>query len=190
MHRMKLPKRYRHNPLLAKAIERNIETILEIQEQMNKGRTLQDHFADSITAFFGSMKFVYFHVLWFGVWIFWNVFAPEQAFDPFPFGLLTMIVSLEAIFLSTFVLISQNRQAALADKRADLDLQINLLAEYEVTKLLRLTDALAEHFHLKEGNDKEIEELERTVPPDQLLQEFENRRQHKRDSNWQKPPSA
>lgn len=92
--------------------------------------SLQDRIADSITAFSGSMLFVYLHVLIFGGWILYNI--SPAAFDPFPFGLLTMWVSLEAIFLATFVLISQNRQAKKADKRAELDYKVNVKAEDEI----------------------------------------------------------
>ncbi len=91
----------------------------------------QDRVADGITAFAGSMKFVYIHTVWFGVWILLNVGLVGAAltFDRFPFGLLTMIVSLEAIFLSTFVMISQNRQAERADVRSELDFENNLRGE-------------------------------------------------------------
>jgi uncharacterized membrane protein len=91
----------------------------------------QDRVADAITTFAGSMNFVYIHSIWFVIWIVLNlgVLGASLAFDKFPFGLLTMIVSLEAIFLSTFVMISQNRQAARADIRAKLDFETNLRAE-------------------------------------------------------------
>jgi len=97
-------------------------------------RTLQrtqDRVADQITAFAGSLNFVYLHSFWFGIWILFNVglFGAALKFDKFPFGLLTMIVSLEAIFLSTFVMVSQNRQAARADVRSELDFETNLRAE-------------------------------------------------------------
>jgi len=92
---------------------------------------VQDRFADGITTFAGSMQFVYLHSVWFVVWIALNlgILGASLAFDKFPFGLLTMIVSLEAIFLSTFVMISQNRQAARADIRAKLDFETNLRSE-------------------------------------------------------------
>ncbi|HEY6788353.1 MAG TPA: DUF1003 domain-containing protein [Trebonia sp.] len=90
-------------------------------------RRLQDRIADQITAFAGSMAFVYLHVAWFAVWIVLNVTGLR--FDPFPFGLLTLIVSLEAIFLSTFVMISQNREAARSDLRAKQDFETNALSE-------------------------------------------------------------
>ncbi|MFD8725699.1 DUF1003 domain-containing protein [Streptomyces sp. NPDC059629] len=94
-------------------------------------RTEQDRFADAITAFAGTMGFVYVHAVWFAVWIALNLslFGPAEVFDPYPFGLLTMIVSLEAIFLSTFVMVSQNRQAARENIRADLVFETNVRAE-------------------------------------------------------------
>ena len=114
--------------------------------------TVEERLADWITAFAGSLRFVYLHTAWFGLWIIINlglvaavVGGLIQPFDPFPFGLLTMIVSLEAIFLSTFVMISQNRQAAIADHRAELDYQVNVQAEAEIAKLLVLVEALVSH---------------------------------------------
>lgn len=91
----------------------------------------QDRAADKITAFAGSLNFVYLHTVWFGIWILINVglIGAAAKFDKFPFGLLTMIVSLEAIFLSTFVMVSQNRQAARADIRSQLDFENNLRGE-------------------------------------------------------------
>jgi uncharacterized membrane protein len=91
----------------------------------------QDRAADRITAFAGSLNFVYLHSVWFGIWILINIGLVGSAltFDKFPYGLLTMIVSLEAIFLSTFVMVSQNRQAARADIRSQLDFETNLRAE-------------------------------------------------------------
>jgi uncharacterized membrane protein len=94
-------------------------------------RRTQDRIADVITVFAGSMNFVYLHVAWFTVWIVVNVgaFGPRLVFDRYPFGLLTMVVSLEAIFLSTFVMVSQNRQAARAEVRSQLDFEANLRSE-------------------------------------------------------------
>jgi len=91
----------------------------------------QDRAADQITSFAGSLKFVYLHSIWFGIWVLLNVgiLGASLEFDKFPFGLLTMIVSLEAIFLSTFVMVSQNRQAARADIRSQLDFETNLRSE-------------------------------------------------------------
>ena len=91
----------------------------------------QDRVADAVTTFAGSLSFVYIHTVWFGIWVLINVglLGAGLKFDDFPFGLLTMIVSLEAIFLSTFVMVSQNRQAQRADIRSDLDFENNLRSE-------------------------------------------------------------
>jgi uncharacterized membrane protein len=98
---------------------------------VRKIRTEQNRLTDGITNFAGSMPFVYLHAVWFGVWVLVNLglAGAALAFDRFPFGLLTMIVSLEAIFLSTFVMISQNRQAARADIRSELDFENNIRGE-------------------------------------------------------------
>jgi uncharacterized membrane protein len=97
----------------------------------HKLRRAEGRTADRVTTFSGSMRFVYLHGVWFGVWIVINVGLAGVGweFDKFPFGLLTMIVSLEAIFLATFVMISQNRQAERADLRAEIDFETNLRAE-------------------------------------------------------------
>ena len=94
-------------------------------------RGTQDRVADAITAFAGTMLFVYIHAFWFAVWIALNegLLGQTGIFDPYPYGLLTMIVSLEAIFLSTFVMVSQNRQATRENVRADLDFETNLRSE-------------------------------------------------------------
>jgi uncharacterized membrane protein len=91
----------------------------------------QDRAADQVTSFAGSLTFVYLHSIWFAVWVLLNVgiLGASLQFDKFPFGLLTMIVSLEAIFLSTFVMVSQNRQSARADIRSELDFETNLRSE-------------------------------------------------------------
>jgi uncharacterized membrane protein len=94
---------------------------------MQRRRRLQDRISDMITDFAGSMQFVYLHVVWFAVWTIGNLLW--WRFDPFPFGLLTLIVSLEAIFLSTFVMISQNRESARSDFRSEVDFETDMLSE-------------------------------------------------------------
>ena len=122
------------------------------------------------------MGFVYLHLAAFGLWIAANLgFMPGlPQFDP-SFVILAMAASVEAIFLSTFVLISQNRMAAAADKRAELDLQISLLAEHETTKLVTLVSAIAERMDVKTNVDAEVQELKQDVAPDLVLDEIEQR---------------
>ena len=171
------------HPGLAHVIDQNITTIARMREDADQSRSRQDRLADYITRFSGSLLFFYLHALWFGVWIAVNLgWFGLTPFDPFPFGLLTMIVSLEAIFLSTFVLISQNRQAVVADQRADLDLQINLLAEYEITRLLVLVDSIAKKLDVQQCEDPELAELEQKVEPDVLVQKLSASNHHESPS--------
>ncbi|NTU74570.1 MAG: DUF1003 domain-containing protein, partial [Anaerolineaceae bacterium] len=133
--------RGKDNPGLSKVIEHNIRTIIQLRTKASHERSLQSRVADAITSFSGRMVFAYVHIVWFGIWILLNTgWFGVQAFDPFPYGLLTMIVSLEAIFLSTFVLISQNRLAEETERRADLNLHIGLLTEHELTRVLQMLD--------------------------------------------------
>jgi uncharacterized membrane protein len=164
------------NSALANIVKRNIDAIDEYRREAEDARTFRDRIADGVTRFAGSIPFIYFHVLWFGIWVLANLeIGSFPAFDPFPFGLLTTIVSLEAIFLSTFVLVSQNRQAAIAERRAELDLQFDLLAEYEVTRILTLIDAMAKKLNLEEGDDEEIKELKKDVKPEAVLDKLESK---------------
>jgi uncharacterized membrane protein len=159
---------------IAGIIEDNIRTIIELRQRALACRSTEERLADGITAFSGRMSFLYLHAVWFGIWIALNLgLFGLKAFDPFPFGLLTMIVSLEAIFLATFVLISQNRSAAESDHRADLDLQINLLTEHEVTRIIRMLDAIQTKLGIENDNDGELPQLEQNVGPQEVLQEMD-----------------
>ncbi len=129
--------------------------------------------ANMITAFTGSVLFVYIHIVLFGLWILINLgWFPFPPFDP-TFVILAMFASVEAIFLSTFVLISQNRMTALAEKRAELDLQISLLTEREVTRLLTLVTAMAEQMNVQAALNPELAELASDVTPEQVLDRLE-----------------
>jgi uncharacterized membrane protein len=160
---------------LAGVVHRNIRALLEVRQQFALRKGPQEHVADAITAFTGSMTFVYLHALVFGSWILINLGKVPglEPFDPFPFAMLAMLASVEAIFLSTFVLISQNRMTALADKRSDLDLQINLLAEHEITRLISMVDPIAHHLGIEDAQRPDVEELKRDVAPEVVLQEIE-----------------
>src|SRR5436190_23683895 len=120
-----------HTETVAKVIRENIETNARMEEEFKRKRTLSDRIADTIGDFSGTMKFVVVHAIVFAVWIGLNLeMVPEiRPWDKYPFMLLGLSVSLEAIFLSTFVLIKQSRMSRRADERAHLDLQINLLSE-------------------------------------------------------------
>jgi uncharacterized membrane protein len=114
----------------------NLRTIVEIERKSHENRSPVQVFTDHITAAASSFPFIVVHVIWFLAWIAFNTLSPRR-FDVFPFNLLTMVVSLEAILLTAFVLMSQNHLTLLADRRAHLDLQVNLLAERELTAILK-----------------------------------------------------
>ncbi len=141
-------------------------------------RGIEDRLADAITRFTGSMTFVYLHLVLFGAWIAANLgLVPGvPRFDP-TFVVLAMAASVEAIFISTFVLISQNRMAALADRRADLDLQISLLAEHEVSRVIALVTSIAERLGMEEARDPELEELAQDVEPARVMDRISQEKQ-------------
>jgi uncharacterized membrane protein len=169
------------NPRLAGVVHKNIASLVEMRNAEERRKSLQEKAADLLTKFSGSMLFVYVHAIWFGFWIALNMsLLGNKPFDPFPFSLLTLVVSLEAIFLSTFVLISQNHAGRVADKRAELDLQINLLSEHEITRLLTLMDAVADHLGLDVTEKPEVEELKKDVGAEEVLGEIETREKQKR----------
>ena len=158
----------------SRAIERYIRTIIHMRMRDVSRRSLQDRIADVITDFSGRVTFIYIHVFWFAAWILINTgWFGIQPFDPFPYGLLTMIVSLEAIFLSTFVLISQNRMTEHAEHRADLDLHIDLLTEYEMTRVLQMLHAIEDKLGIESSQNEEQAALEQYTDPESVLDEIE-----------------
>jgi uncharacterized membrane protein len=155
---------------LNSALIRNINALRDRRREQAEGARFEERLADAITGFTGSMKFVYLHLALFGGWIVANLgwIPGVPRWDP-SFVVLAMIASVEAIFLSTFVLISQNRMMAAADQRDDLDLQINLLTEHEVTQIVRMVRAVAERLGVEEAAKEEVYELERDVAPEAVL---------------------
>jgi uncharacterized membrane protein len=165
-----------HPAGLSPVLERNIRSLTERRERERRTAPLQARAADAITRFAGSMVFVYLHLVVFGVWIAINsglVRLPGIPRWDESFVILGTSASVEAIFLSTFVLISQNRMAALADKRADLDLQVSLLAEHEITKVIALTSAIAERLGIDTTRDTELHEMKQDIAPEAVLDEIE-----------------
>ena len=159
---------------LNSALSRNIDALQQRRAEEEASASLEERVAERITRFTGSMRFVYLHALAYGFWIIANRgWVPGvPAWDP-TYVILAMIASVESIFLSTFILISQNRMAAVADKRAELDLQISLLTEHEVTKLVEMVAAISERLELRPSG--EVDELKRNVAPEAVLDEIERR---------------
>src|ERR1051326_757328 len=147
-------------------VERNIRALLMRHHREEQQAGWQERLANGITRFTGSMRFVYLHLVLFSLWIIVNLpGVPLPHFDP-SFVVLAMVASVEAIFLSTFILMTQNRMTAQAEKRADLDLQISLLAEHEITRLITLATAIAARLGIAASHDPELAELAKDVAPE------------------------
>jgi uncharacterized membrane protein len=160
-------------PGLNEILSRNIEILLAQRKHQERRASVQQKVADAITAFAGSMPFVYVNAGLFAAWAGINLgWVGLRPFDP-SFVVLAMLASVEAIFLSTFILISQNRMSAAAAQRADLDLQISLLAEHEITRVLQLVARMAEKLGLEEASAAELAELKRDVAPEKVLEKIE-----------------
>ena len=181
----------RNNAVSPGPIQETIEQIVQIEQREQIAMTWSDRIADRITAFSGSMPFFFLNAAWFAVWIVVNLgWVGVEPFDPFPFGLLTMCVSLEAIFLAIFVLISQNRQALLADKRAKVNLQVDMLAEREVTKLMALVLEIHDHLGLSHPGDTEIHQMQRTTDIVKVLDQIDEAEQAVSPESAKGPSSA
>jgi len=150
-------------PTTAVGVQKNIKSILKLEKEAVQNLSTAEHIADKVRVFAGSTPFIILHILWFGGWVLINCGAISaiSPFDPFPFNFLTLTVSLEAIFLTLLVLKSQNQMTKEADRRANLDLQINMLDEQETTMILRMVQKIATHLGLEDemGNSrKELSE--------------------------------
>lgn len=168
------PIRYKKSAALGK-FESSQLLIKSFQAQANANRTLPEKIADVITAKSGSMAFLFLNVIWFSVWIVINLgWIPSiEPFDPFPFGLLTMVVSLEAIILAIVVLISQNRAGSIADVRGESDLQMDTITEHELTKLLQMVATLQEKQGIDTSKDEELQEMLKPIDIQKIESEME-----------------
>lgn len=151
---------------------RNVQVIRKLEQVAKEERTPSDRVAEVIAKFCGSMTFVWVHVAWFGGWILFNAMPGIRHIDPFPFTFLTLVVSLEAIFLSTFILISQNHDTRISERRNHLDLQINLLSEQENTKMLAILQAIADKIGADVSDDPQLQELREETQPELLVKQI------------------
>jgi uncharacterized membrane protein len=149
-------------------VTKTIDDILKLESHE---RTLSERIAERIATFTGSILFVWLHVVWFALWIAFNIpWLGFQPIDPFPFTLLTMIVSLEAIFLSAFILMSENRQGRLADRRARVNLQVDMIAEREITKLMKLVADIHTHLKIQQPADLELDDMQKATNIEHLTE--------------------
>jgi uncharacterized membrane protein len=162
----------------ADPMDYNVEAIAKLETEEMHRRSAGEKVSDFFVSYMGSMPFLIFHVVGFAVWFAINLgFLPFiPVFDPFPFGILTLIVSSEGVFLAIFILISQNRMTRQSDKRAHLDLQISILAEQEMTLMLRMQQKLCRHLGVEvEDVRKEADQLVEETDVQRLVESLEEK---------------
>lgn len=164
---------YRSPHSVADVTRENVRAMRRLEELASTQRSFADRMAERVARFCGNIAFVWIHVVIFAVWIVWNVVPHLPRFDPYPFTFLTLCVSLEAIFLSSFILISQNYEMRVSERRNQLDLQINLLAEQENTKMLQMLESIAKHLGAP-VDDREVRVLEEATRPETLARQIED----------------
>ena len=144
--------------------------VISLKAKAAMKRTWPEIGADWLADSFGTITFFVLNAVWFIVWMFFNlgIFKNITQFDPFPFGLLTMAVSLEAIFLSIIVLISQNRSAKVDELRQEVDLQLNIISEKEITKVMEMLSKIMEHNHLNISDDPVLKEMLKPVDTEKI----------------------
>ena len=164
---------YRQSETGEDVTRQNVLAMQQLEEAAMAKRTGADRVAAAIARFCGQMTFVWIHAVLFALWIGYNTLPWFQHFDPYPFTFLTLVVSLEAIFLSTFILISQNYDMRVSERRNQLDLQINLLAEQENTKTLQILERIAKKVGAHVADDPQVRALEEATRPESLVEQID-----------------
>ena len=161
------------NPAVSKVVGRNIRTILDLRAKAKQQRTRPEIISDAIVAFSGSLKFLYVQFFLFGLWLLLNSgWLGLPPFDSLPFPLLSLFVSLEALLLSSLLLIKQNRLSTEVKDRADLDLHIGLLTEHELTRVLEMLDDIRKRLGVEHPAAQELEDLKKETKPEDVLAEI------------------
>jgi len=164
------------NPGISNVIQKNIRKIIQVRLKSAREKSRQDRIATGMTSFSGSMLFFYIHVAWFCIWFLLNTgHLGITPFDPYPYGFLTVVVSLEAIFLATFVLISQNLMSKEAERLTDLGLQTGLLTEHELTRVLQMLRVIQNKIGITNDEDSDLADadLEKETKLEDVLAEIE-----------------
>jgi uncharacterized membrane protein len=153
---------------------RNVERIQALEREEHGKATTADRVADAIANFVGSIAFAWVTVVLIGGWVVGNLLVPpDDRIDSFPYPLLTLVLSIEAIFLAIFILMSQNRAAHVSEKRSHLDLQLNLLSEQENTKMLLMLEDIAKAVGHRTPSDPEVQVLEQATEPEALSRQID-----------------
>ena len=166
---MKYPKEPNNDKKFNNVVQRNIQTLINRRKDEDSNRSYEERLIGSISNFAGSMRFVYTHLIMLVIWIGWNQgWLGLKPFDP-EYSLLSVTACLEGIFLTVFVLMQQKLMTVHSDKRSELDLQINLLTEHELTKLIALVIQVAKKAGVEVAEYNELEEITKDVLPEQVM---------------------
>jgi uncharacterized membrane protein len=152
--------------------EQNIRAVAGLEQEALQNRSLSERVSDVLTGVIGTLLFIAVHLLWFATWILWNlgIMPMLTPFDPFPFGILTLIVSTEGVLLAIIILISQNRMTRQADRRTHLDLQMSVLSEQEMTLLLHMVGRISERLGVTaDDKHEELQQLLRKTDVRNLM---------------------
>jgi uncharacterized membrane protein len=156
----------------------NIDAIAKLEAEALQGRTAIERASDSIVKLTGSLTFLLLQALLLLVWIAVNLHLIRgvKAFDPFPFGILALVVAGESVFLTTFVLISQNRMGRQSERRSHLDLQVSMLAEQELTTALQMLQKLCQHAGVDvKADSQQVQGFSKTTDVEKLANELEEK---------------
>jgi uncharacterized membrane protein len=166
----------RRRQAVSPAIQKNINSVAQLEQEFAQRRSFLDRVSDGISTFAGSLQFILAHVIIFALWIVLNtpwVLGP-YSFDPYPYIFMNFVLAVEAVFLGTFVLMSQNRQNRQDEQRARLNMQIGLLAEQETTKTLQMLQRICDHLGLKDvSKDKELQQMIETTHVEEVARELQ-----------------
>jgi uncharacterized membrane protein len=160
-------------PGAAEITRRNVRTVRELEQLAVADPSFADRTASFVARFCGSIHFVWVHAVVFGAWIAVNAIPGLPHWDPYPFTFLTMWASMESIFIASFILIAQNYSMRLSERRDQLELQVNLLAEQETTKTLQLLESIARHLGVEKEDDPEVSALAEATRLDALARQIE-----------------
>ena len=165
------------NAHMASIVQRNIKALLDRRQREEKEKSLEQKIADRVTSFVGRMSFLYLHILIFAAWISFNegMFGLKP-FDPNYTG-LQLTTAIEAIFLTAIVLISQNSMNKQADDRADLDLQVSLLAEHEITRLITMVTAIGKKLDIEDDIIEDMDDIVQDVQPEKVMDTMEEHKE-------------
>jgi len=158
---------------ISQVTKQNIDAITQMDKASEQGRTFGERLADGIAATVGSWPFLVIQTILLGIWVALNVYAWAYKWDPYPFVLLNLVLSFQAAYASPIIMMSQNRQGKLSERRNHLDLQINLLAEQETTEILRLLGKLCDKVGVAIENESSLKALEQATKPENLIQQME-----------------